>query len=103
MPDAVRMGKGGAVASIFVALGVLGCCGPVVFGLLFILFGLIILGPLALTVGVPDWLIWLPVALAAVTTVLVAIFGGAGAVLDAKEKALIRRAEVKRAKDELAE
>lgn len=89
------------IASIVTAGGVFGCCGPLLFVLVLVLFSLLILGPLALTVGVPDWLIWLPVLLAAAATVLVALVGGFGAILDAKEKALVRRAEVKRAKREL--
>ena len=103
MSSTVKMGKGGAFASIFLSLFFLLGCGPVFFVLLFIVFAILIVGPVASTVGAPDWLIWLPAALAAVATLFVSFVFGPAVILEVKEKALVRRAEVKRAREDLAD
>ena len=103
MSDTGKMGKGGTVASVFISLFFLVGCGPVVFVLLFIVFAILIVGPVAFTVGAPDWLIWLPAALAVVTTLLVSFVFGPAVIFEVKEKALVRRAEVKRAREDLAD
>ena len=99
MPSPPEMGKGGIALSIFLSLFFLFSCGPIFFVLLFLVF----LVPLALIPGVPDWIALLPAALAGGATLLISFFFGPSAVLQAKEKMLIRRAEVKRAREDLAD
>ena len=99
----MNFGKGGVALSIFLSLFFLFGCGPFLFLLLLLVFGLLIIGPVALTIGAPDWLIWLPAALAAVATLLVSFIFGPSVILDVKEKALVRRAKVKRAEEDLAD
>ena len=93
------MGKGGIALSIFLSLFFLFSCGPIFFVLLFLVFLL----PLALIPGVPDWIALLPAALAGGATLLISFLFGPSAVLRAKEKMLIRRAEVKRAREDLTD
>ena len=97
------MGKGGIALSIFMSLFFLVGCGPIFFVLFFLLFAIVTLGPVALVADVPDWLFWLPASLAAVATLLVSFIFGPSVVLGAKERILTRRAEVKRAKEDLGE
>ena len=103
MSSPAEMGKGGVALSIFLSLFFLVGCGPVFFVLFFIIFAIVTIGPVALVFDVPDWLVLIPAALAAVATIVVAFLFGPSAVLGAKEKMLIRRAEVKRAKEDLAD
>ena len=97
------MGKGGIALSLFLSLFFLVGCGPIFFVLFFLVFAVVILGPVALVADVPEWLVWFPAALAAVGTLLVSFIFGPSVVLNVKEKALTRRAEVKRAKEDLGE
>lgn len=101
--DPAEMGKGGIALSIFLSLFFLVGCGPIFFVLFFIVFAIVTLGPVAVVADVPEWLVWLPATLAAVATLLVSFIFGPSAVLGAKEKMLIRRAEVKRAREDLAD
>ena len=84
-------------------LGII-ACGPVVFVLIFVLLALVLFLPLSLLgLGLPDWLFWIVAIIAAVVTVLVIIQIASGQVRERREKELIRKAEVRRAKKELGE
>ena len=77
-------------------------CGPCLFVLIFALVALLIALPLSLVgLGTPDWLIAIMAVIALVITVALIVTIAAEKVKESREDALIRKAEVKRAKEEL--
>ena len=79
-------------------------CGPVLFGLVFLLLAILVSVPFLIFGAMPPgWVFAVVAVIALIITALVVVSIATGKVLDRKQDDLIKKANLKRAKRELQE
>jgi hypothetical protein len=103
LPGDAPLTKAEKAAAGLGAFTLIGCCGPVIFVLVFFLLVLVIVLPLEFTIGAPGWLYYVLAASSGLITVVGVSVVAVGRVKEERRRKFLRRAEMRRAEDALKE